>query len=272
MTGLITDPGFDRNRTEEYKLSIQVSLDGFSFSIVHAQKKQLLALQMLPVNLSSSKFLGRHFRDWVKKHKVLHDKFHSTQIIYSPENLTFVPSAFYEYAHQETLAALAFGSPNGDLLTENFLPNASGNLVFPVLKNLQDELKQLFPEQKLIHPVTLLDNELDKLSDKKDTTMALYFGKKQFSLILYANSQLKLVNSYSYASAGDVVYFSVTAMKKLKLVPEKTTLFMAGEITQKGEIHNSLQAIMSRTIFFIPEVHYNVQIFKEPLHRFIVLF
>ncbi len=272
MTGLITDPGFDINRTEEYKLSIQVSLDGFSFSVIHAEKKQLLALDVFPVELSSTKFLGRRLKEWVQKNDILRAKYSNISIIYNSESLTFVPSEIYETNQQETIGKLVFGNQNGTEFIDNPLEDASGNLIFPVSAKLVEELRQLFPDKKLLHPATLIDNEVNKLNDKKENTLALFFGRSNFTLLLYANSKLKAVNSYSYTNSGDIVYYTIAAVKKLKLVPDKTALFLAGEINIKGEIHDSLKKFFNRTIFFIPEVHYNSNIFKEPLHRFIVLF
>ncbi|MFW6370474.1 MAG: DUF3822 family protein [Bacteroidota bacterium] len=272
MTGLITDPGFDKNHTKEYKLSIQVSLDGFSFSVIHASQKQLLALEALPLELSSTKFLGRHFKGWVRNNEILQAKYHSTSVIYYPENTTFIPSGIYDHNHQDTVGKLVFGNQKDNLFIDNYLPNASGNLVFPVVRNLSEEVQQFFPEQKLIHPAVILDKEISRLYDTSKGTMALYFGRKNFTLFIYTGSKLKAITSYNYTNSGDVVYYTITSAKKLKLIPEKTTLFMAGDIIQKGEIHESLKRIFNRTIILIPPVQYNSNLFKEPLHRFIVLF
>jgi hypothetical protein len=67
MNALTTDPAFDINRTEEYKLSIQVSLDGFSFSVVHVHENRLLAFGQFPITVSSESFLGRRFTEWLNE-------------------------------------------------------------------------------------------------------------------------------------------------------------------------------------------------------------
>lgn len=272
MTGLITDPGFDLNRIEEYKLSIQVSLDGFSFSVVNANQKKLLALGKTPIELSSNKFLGRRFKEWVQGNEILQKKYNDVRIIFHSENFTFTPSEYYDSGNLETYGNLVLGNSEGNIFADNYLPNASGNLIFPVSLNLSGELEQLFPGRKPLHPLTILNAELQKLTDLKNGSMALYFSKKSFSLILFSNSQLKVINSYNYTNSGDVIYYALASVKKLKIVPEKTALFMAGEIMPKGEIHNSLRKFFSRAVFFNPEIHYNSEIFKEPLHQFIVLF
>ncbi len=272
MTGLITDPGFDINRIEEYKLSIQVSLDGFSFSIINANQKKLLALASSPIELSSNRFLGRRFKEWVLSNEILQKKYRDVRIIFHSENFTFIPSEYYDSGNLETTGNLVLGNSEGSIFAENYLPNASGNLIFPVSLNLSEELEQLFPGTKPLHPIVLLDNELQKLTDLKKSSMAIYFSKKNFSLILLSNDSLKVINSYNYANSSDVIYYALAAVKKLNLVPEKTAIFMAGEIIPKGEIHGSLKKFFSRDVFLTPDIHYNSEIFKEPLHRFFVLF
>ena len=48
MHDLVTEESFDLEKTYEYILSIQVSLDGFSFSILDITRKKYLALKSYP--------------------------------------------------------------------------------------------------------------------------------------------------------------------------------------------------------------------------------
>lgn len=272
MTGLIADPGFDLSRTEEYKLSIQVNLDGFSFSVIHNTQKQLLALGRFHIELSSSRFLGRHFKEWVQSSEILQKKYNKTNIIYYSENFTFIPSEYYENNHQEIPGKIVLGNQIDNLFNDNYLPNASGYLIYPVSRNFSEEVEQLFPGIKLVHPAAIIDNVLNKLTDKKESTLAFYVGKKSFTLLIYTNSRLEIINNYSYESTNDVIYYTMAVVKKLKIKPHKTAVYLAGEVLPKGDIHNNLKRLFNRTIFFIPEIHFNSEHFREPLHRFIILF
>jgi hypothetical protein len=272
MTGLITDPEFDSNLTKQYKLSIQVSLDGFSFSVTCEKQKKLLALESIPVTLSSGKFLGRRFNEWVLNNEILRKNYNRTSIIYYSENFTFIPSEYYDYSKQKNLGNLVLENPESNPYIDNYMPNAKGNLVFPVSSGFAETAEATFPGTSLLHPVTILDAELLKLADLKANLLVLYFGRKSFSLLIYSGHKLKAINHFSYVSPGDVAFFTLSVLNKLKLSPEKTTLYMAGKINPKDHIHISLNKLFNRTVFFIPDIQYNSEVFKDPLHKYITLF
>jgi hypothetical protein len=272
MTGLIEDTGFDHNRTENYKLSIQVSLDGFYFSIIHPETKRLLALDHLAVNLSTEKFIGRRLEEWFINNEILRKKFEQTFIYYHTPKFTFIPSEFYSYEKQNKVAALVLGKQNGFIYKDNYLPGAEGNLVFAVPSSLPDVLSQYVPGIKLFHPLYAMDQELHKTADNSGSNLLLYFHGKSFYLLLYSAEQPVAVNSFSWFNSSDVLYYALSLMKQLKINPSSTALFLAGEINTNSDMHNELKKYFKRTVCLTPEVIYNSEIFREPLHRFIVLF
>jgi len=272
MTGLIADPGFEHNLTENYKLSIQVSLDGFYFSIIHPGTKQLLALDYLPATLSSGKFIGRRLAEWIDSNEILHKNFAETFIYYHTSKFTFIPSEFYIYEKQEKVADLILGKQNGTIYHDNYFPAAEGNLVFAVPSALKDVLSEYLPDAKLQHPLCAMDQELYKISGRHGNNLLLYFHGKSFYLLLYSAQKLLAMNSFSWINSSDVLFYALTLLKQLKLNPASTALFLAGEVNQNGERHIELKKYFSRTVFISPEVKFNIEIFKEPLHRFIVLF
>jgi hypothetical protein len=272
MTGLIADPGFEHNLTENYKLSIQVSLDGFYFSVIRPGNKQLLALDYLPATLSSNKFIGRRLAEWFNNNEIIHQKFAETLIYYHTSNFTFIPSEFYIYEKQDKVADLVLGKQSGIIYHDNYLPDAEGNLVFAVPSSLQDVLSEYMPGAQLQHPLFVMDHELNKITGRHGNNLLLYFYGKSFYLLLYTAQKLLAMNSFSWINSNDVLFYALTLLKQLKLNPASTALFLAGEVNPNSDRHIELKKYFKRTVFITPEVIFNSEIFKEPLHRFVVLF
>jgi hypothetical protein len=272
MTGLITDPGFDYNRTENYKLSIQVSLDGFYFSVIHPGTKQLLALDHLPATLSSDKFIGRRLAEWFSNNAILREKFAETLLYYHTSKFTFIPSEYYSFEKQDKIAALVLGRETAIVYYDNYIPGAKGNLVFAVPSSLYDFTSEYLPGTKLQHPLCAMDHELHNITGKPKNNMLLYFYGKSFYLLLYSAEKLIAMNSFSWFNSNDVLFYVISLLKQTKINPSSTSLFLTGEINSNSDQHIELKKYFNHTDFITPGVNINSEIFREPLHRFIVLF
>lgn len=272
MTGLITDPGFKKDNTEEYKLSIQVSLDGFYFSVVHPAENKLLAFEHYPVTISSEKFIGRRLKEWFEVREILQDRYSEISVCYHTPKFTFVPSAFYISHEKDKIASLVLGKQHGYVCVDNYFPNAEGNLVYAVPASLADSLPGHIPSESLQHPLFSLNKKFVKLANLNENNLLLYFTETSFYLMLYVKQTLKAVNSFSYYSQADVLFYNLSLLKQLKVNAASVNITLAGEISPGSEIHNHLQKYFKSTTLLTPEVNFNSKIFTEPLSRFIVLF
>ena len=272
MAGLVKDPEFNLNRTEEFKLSIQVSLNGFSFSVVHEKQKKLLVLENYPLKISTDKFLERHLNEWINNNEILKKNYSAVNLSYYSKQITFVPSEYFEADKLQLIGTLTLGNQDDKIFAENNLKNANGHIIYPVCRALAENMKSKFPNAILQHPVSILDNEVFKLPSLNESKLALYFEEKSFNLLLYSNSHPLVINSYGYESFSDIIFYVLSALKKVEQIPEETTLLLSGNISHKSGLHSNLKKYFRRTVYLTPDVHYNSDLFKEPLHRYIVLF
>jgi hypothetical protein len=272
MTDLKQEPGYDFNQTENYRLSIHVSLDGFSFSVVDPVRNKLIALENFSATISSKGFLGRRFNEWAEIGEFLKKTYSETRIIYSTENFTLVPSEFYVYEKQDKIAGLLFENQHNEILKDNYLPAEGCNLIFSLPESLNHIFNQFFPDYRLLHPLSVLSNEWHKLENKSETSMVICFGKKKFSLLLYKDCKLLANNSFSFLHPNDVLFYLLSILKQQNIPSKRTSLYLSGEIFPEKELHAILVNYFSNTIFLYPEINFNPEIFKGPLHRYIILY
>ena len=220
----------------------------------------------------SNRFIERRFKEWINGNEIIRKKFSTTTIIYYPENFTFIPLEFYDNQNPNIPGELVIGYQNDVFFMDNYLQNALGNIVFPVPSLLPETINSIFPGMQLLHPATILDNWLNKLPDRKENSLMFYFSKNSFSLLIYSKSKLLVSNSFVYQNSNDVVFYVISILKQIKLMPVNTSLYLTGEILPNREMYNSLKKFFNSIIFLSPEIHVDTEYFKEPLHRFIVLF
>ena len=91
-----TDAAFDIEKTSEYILSIQVSLDGFSFSVVHPGNNRILAFKHTPLKISSESILSRHFESWTSTEDLWTKPFRKTRLIVFSPRFSLIPEIFYQ--------------------------------------------------------------------------------------------------------------------------------------------------------------------------------
>jgi hypothetical protein len=265
MISLITDPVFDINRTEEYILSIQVSLDGFSFSVIHLHDKRLLASGQFPITVSSENFLGRRFTEWYNEVEMLQKKYSEIQLYYYSEKFTLVPSSFYEFNKQNKIIEKAFGKLNGNSVRDNFFPEDKANLIFTIPDSLKEAFDKKFPGYIILHPLLLLSKKLHQnfLIGKNERLLALSFQNNSFSLLLYYKNKLQVSNTFCYKHPNDVIFYLLSVLKSRKINHSKTTLLLSGKISPNSELASVLSIYFAQTEFLKISAQYNENIFRE---------
>lgn len=270
MNALTTDPGFDFNRTEEYKLSIQVSLDGFSFSVVHIHENRLLAAGQFPITVSSERFLGRRFSEWFNEVDLFQKKYAEVQLYYFSDTFTLVPSPLYDFNKQNQVIEKTFGHQKGNSVRDNYLPEEEANLIFTIPDSLKEAFETKFPGYIILHPLSLLSQKLHQnfLNDKNERLLAVSFKNHSFSLLLYFQNKLQISNNFNFQHSNDVIFYLLSVLKSRKINHSKTTLLLSGKVSPNSELASVLSEYFARTEFLNVSVQYNKNIFGEHIQQF----
>jgi hypothetical protein len=268
MHGLVTDEYFDLEKTKEYILSIQVSLGGFSFSVIHPNENRLLALQHTPGTISNERFISRRFNEWLESEKLLQQSYKETRIIVSTEKFTLVPEMFYnEQKKREIMHPVLETDATGNIGV-NRIETFETRLLFAIPPQLETTLDHA----TLMHPVKLLIENRPKIT--AENGLILWFNSGGCYLVLYKANQLLLTNYFKITHENDVIYYVLTTFKQLGVAPGKTELQMGGEMAEKESIQNLLKKYFSSVNFLKPkgEIQINTEKFNTPMHPFIHLF
>lgn len=271
MHELITEPEFEINNTSKYRLSIQVSLNGFSFSIIDIDKNKLLALQKSPATISSDNFLGRRFAEWSSQQELFKNNFAETRLLFNTEKFTLVPNEIYIKEKQKDIFCLIFGKQSGNSLKEIFLEDIHGHVLFTIPNELEETFKNTFSNYFLLHPVAILNRKIQNTDGKDKKTAVLYFEKNYFFLLFYADKKLQLINSFSFIHINDVIFYILSVLKQQETPKDDVKLFLAGDINSDDELHKNLGKYFSDTNFFIPDINYDSNVFPQSLHHIVTL-
>ena len=268
MHELVTDEYFDLEKTKEYILSIQVSLGGFSFSIICPNEKQLLALQNTPLTISNEKFISRRFNEWVNSVDLLQKTYKETRIVVASEFFTLVPEAFYDEQKNREIIYPILEVDATEKIVDNKLENFDSRLLFAIPPRLGDNLENV----TFLHPVKLLIENQTITNSQNE--LILWFTPGGCYLILYDSKQILLANHFKITHENDVIYYVLTTLKQLGIVAGKTHIRTGGEMAEKESIQNIFQKYFLSVEFLKPkgDIQINTEKFNVPMHTFIHLF
>jgi hypothetical protein len=231
LFGLNTDKDFDTNKTNQYRLSIQVSLDGFSFLVFSEDNKKVLTSKNTTVKISSPKMISRHFSDWVNTEPLLKLPYQKVTILIFEEYFTLTPNAL-----NPGLSAEILTNPDGNrYLFQNQIENLEATLRFGVNNEMVETVKTFYRNIEWGHPVSVLLNNFP-VTEKPNTGILLQ-SLNQYFLVLKRKNQLLLANCFRAEHSSDLVYFLLNTFRQLGISRNLTHLFVAGTMENNQKLN-----------------------------------
>lgn len=236
--GLNTGKEFDKNKTNQYELSIQVSLDGFSFLVLSDIGKEVLAGKNFEIKISSPKLVSHHFVDWVDAEPLLKLPYQKVNILLFDEYFTLIPNISTEQPNPFT-AELLTNTDGERIQFQNQIRDIEGTLQFGVHNELVDTVNSLFNKVEWKHPVAVLLNNFPVA--EKPNIGILIQSQSRYFLILKKRNQLLLANCFTAEHSSDLVYFLLNTFNQLGVSRRNTRLFIA----EKLAINKHLNELLS---------------------------
>jgi hypothetical protein len=240
MFDFVKDDWFDIEKTKYYKISIQVSLDGFSFLIIHTAENRIVAFKNTPLKISSANLVARRLKEWLELEEILKNPFESVQVFIFAENFTLFPEEYFEEEQRQDLPSMLFQEVEGNYIIETKIASLNARFIFPIPSEINDVLGSFFTEiPEIIHPVAKL-LQAPVTSKKRNCAVIISTGK-YFFLIVTQNNKLLLANSFQTAHKNDLVYNILNTFQQLEATRSETELYVAGSNTQNSKIEDLLK-------------------------------
>lgn len=126
----LVDENFDLNFTKEYILSIQVSLDGFSFSILDSVKKKVICLYHQDTFSNEPGFHLKKLNSIYDEVDLLALPYKKTKIYFStPDKTTLVPIAIFSQELAEDFYRLTLDTGRNSKILFSIVPDMASYAV-----------------------------------------------------------------------------------------------------------------------------------------------
>jgi hypothetical protein len=271
----LVDPSF-RNYKEELEISIQISLNGFSFCISTPSDKTIRVIR-------SYKFLQavmledilNETQSILHKDDLLSLPFKRAKAIFINRKSTIVPDEFFRPEMIKRI--LEFNQPIDDLdeLHYNSIKQISSKLIFTFPTYLAGMLIDRFKKIEFYNQSFSLIQLLNELpTGESDFKIVINLNREFFDMVVINKEGLLLSNNYLYVGSTDLLYFILFVCKQLGINPNGPVFYFTGEMSFVNEVVHGLSGYINNIqhLESIPDLKFSTHIKPEAISRYATLF
>ena len=224
-------PVFDIQITT-YSLSIQLSLNGFSFCIASAEGKIVTNFKETnKEGLYTEQELYKQVVSFFNTKPELQAKFTNVEVIYHNDLFSLVPQELFDDNNKRSYLNYSVKTLATDYISHDSIKNTDIISVFIPYININNFLIDQLGEFNYQHSSSLLISHavsLDKTNNKEK--VYLHFSDNLFEVIITKGSELLLFNTFNFVTNQDVLYYVLFCMEQLSLSPNEIELTLLSTI------------------------------------------
>ena len=216
------------------KLSIQVSLNGFSFCCFDTLNNTITALN--EVNFEEAQRASKIeelYSAAFKKFPEFKDTYDEILVIHNNNLSTFVPTALFDENYLGSYLQYTTKVFETDFFTFDTISNYDMNSVYIPYININNFLIDNVGSFDYKHVNSILvEKILESSKNNDEKKMVVNFNANHFEVIVVQNQKLLLFNSFDYQTPEDFIYYLLFTAEQLNLNPEIFHLELLGTINQ----------------------------------------
>ncbi len=267
------DKSFDSNNISHYHLSLQVFLEGFSFTVLDRARNKFIALhhEHYP-KLTSYQVLTEALQASFNNNPLLKLPFNHVKCLFATPKYTFIPSVFYQPQTVTSFFSLTHDLLPSERIETNYLYSNANYVAFAMPNQVRDFLTSQQPQIRFFHHTAPLIEEVLLTAKQSEHQQVLYINMYHhfFDIAFVDSGNLKLVNTFSHTSQTDFLYFCLNTVNQLKLMPQQIPVYLLGDIPKNSLLIEQLKQYLKNIDFLNKPEHFNYcfDFVNQPNHTF----
>jgi len=229
---IFQDTSFVLTESAQYNLSIQVSLDGFSFVVHHPITRAIPVFHYHPFLNPGHQFIHRKIKDIIADNELLRQPYGQTEILFSAPLFFLLPAILFS----DKLGHYLLQSKPG--FTEEYetivipLQQPESHLVFAAGKMVYDYLTGIFPGAAISHEVTRL---IHYTLSGQAPLLHFHMHDTWFYALENNGKGIGFLNTFDYRSETDLIYFMLSVLSKIKIKAGSIPVTLSGPVSFDSE-------------------------------------
>ena len=226
-------------KSNNHKLSIQFTLDGFSFCITNLDSQEIVhfCAYTFPKTLETPENLINHFETIFQEDNHLQEDFKEILVIHQNSLSTLVPNTLFLEEHLKEYLDFNIKTLETDFFAYDSIDQLAAKNVYVPFVNVNNYLFQNFGEFEYQHSVTAFIKKLLQTTTNSEKTMFVDVWENQISVVVLENKKVLFSNSFTFTSKEDFIYYLLFTAEQLGLNTNEFPLFFTGDILEETEIY-----------------------------------
>ncbi|NPA37111.1 MAG: DUF3822 family protein [Chlorobi bacterium] len=239
MSGIdVIDDSFDKNLSTSYFLSIRVSPDGLSFSVLDPVRNVYILLRSFDYDKPDENFVKT--QEHLIMDPVLNYTYKRVYFLFETQDATLVPGALYNEKEAANALKLTSGKDLGAYAVKSRkIKLADAWNVFAIPDYLYFLVKSQFSEISFYQQYSPLI-EANLITGKIEPEPVMYLNLRQhsFDVVVLEKYSIRFCNSFKYRNTAEFAYFALNVLKQLNLDQQKVKIHMSGRADCANECLN----------------------------------
>ena len=236
--------------TSKRKLSIQFSLDGFSFYIsnTHHIISKFTSFNFTKP-IKSPELILKKIKEIFKNEKTLQQDFETVSVVHQNNLSTLVPNQYFKDDNLNKYLKYSVKTITTDLIVYDDLNFIKAKNVYVPFVNINNFIFQNFGEFEYKHHSSIL---LEKLFLQSDDSLNFFVNISQslFDIVVLKDSKILFYNNFEYQTKEDFIYYILFTLEQLELSTDKTKVSLLGDINKQSELYKILYTYVRNISFF----------------------
>jgi len=245
------DKSLESDHFKKLILSIQLKLDGFSFSILNQELNKVVAIVDYKFDdVKHPLQLLENIKSIYENDTLLGMEFVEVKVSHVNNISTLVPVALFD--DDKLRSYLEFNQKllENEYITYDIIASNEIANVYSPFTVVNDFLFEKYGEFTFKHfSSVLIENFLEQSATNQEMKFFVNVFSNQFEIVVVENKKLILYNSFTYTTKEDFVYYILFVAEQLKQNPEDFDLELYGEIEPYSEIYTLLYKYV-RNVYF----------------------
>lgn len=229
----------DFKNLNENHLSIQLSLDGFSFCVLDEKESSVQKLKHFSFkDLSPTpEKLLKNVKEVFVQEKDLQKRYLSVRISHVNQLSALVPKSLFDETRIKDYIRYSSKTYDHDYIVYDEIENHDMINVYIPFVNVNNFFLERFGSFEYKHFSTILITTLlNTFKFSEHPHMFAHIADRHFEIVIIANSKLLLYNSYTYETKEDFIYYILFTAEQLELSPENFELILSGSISKESDL------------------------------------
>jgi len=244
------DPQFETDQGLNYRLSILLCQDGFSFLVTHVFSHKILKLAVYKFAFSDFQHSetggwpanGEGYFALLKSVDCIQHSYQRIEIGIASYKITIAPHDFIGNNSALNIMSVAHNVSDGEEIFTEPLYDLGPVIAIVIPSYIKEYCKVLFPESALHSaPALFVKGVIHKHAKLLSRQVFLNVHRGYFEIVVIQGSRVLYLNTFRYSSPSDVLYYVIFVLEQLGFVPSEENITLMGDISENETICNQLK-------------------------------